>query len=97
MARLEISEVLPLNKEIVIKIVELNYGKHKNIIVVAKYEDIYFDFSVFWTNKFCSADNKFSFKIQNDYQILEAPKYNIIAEFDLTKNGYYKCLSARKE
>ena len=52
----------PLNEEIIIEILDLRYGK-KSLIVEALYEDLVFTFNVFWTNKFSSADNKFSFKI----------------------------------
>ena len=84
----------PLNEEIIIEIVDLRYAK-KSLVVEAIYEDILFTFNVFWTNKFCSADNKFSFKILDEDKQLVAPDYELIAKFDLTKSGYLKCLSAR--
>ena len=84
----------PLNEEIIIEILDLRYGK-KSLIVEALYEDLVFTFNVFWTNKFSSADNKFSFKILDEDKQLVAPDYELIAKFDLTKSGYLKCLSAR--
>ena len=83
-----------LNEEIIIEILDLRYGK-KSLIVEALYEDLVFTFNVFWTNKFSSADNKFSFKILDEDKQLVAPDYELIAKFDLTKSGYLKCLSAR--
>ena len=85
---------LVLGEEIIIEIQNLRYGK-KNIIVEALYNDIPFRFSVFWTNKHSSADNKFSFKILDKHQQLKAPDYKLIAKFDITKSGYLKCLTAR--
>ena len=84
----------PLNEEIIIEILDLRYGK-KSLIVEALYEDLVFTFNVFCTNKFSSADNKFSFKILDEDKQLVAPDYELIAKFDLTKSGYLKCLSAR--
>ncbi len=86
---------IPRNEEVIIDIIDLRYGKHKNIIILADYHGILFEFSVFWTNKFSSADNKFSFKILNEDKQLVAPNYQLIVIFSLTKNGYLKCLSAR--
>ena len=76
-------------------ITDLKYGKHKNIFVEAAYENILFEFSVFSSNRYSSADNNFSFKILNEDKQLETPDFNLIAKFDLTKSGYLKCLSAR--
>ncbi|WP_148624270.1 hypothetical protein [Aliarcobacter cryaerophilus] len=85
----------PLNEEIIIEIVDLRYAK-KSLVVEAIYEDILFTFNVFWTNKFCSADNKFSFKILDEDKQLAVPdNFKLIAKFDVTKSGYLKCLSAR--
>ena len=84
----------PLNEEIIIEILDLRYGK-KSLIVEALYEDLVFTFNVFWTNKFSSADNKFSFKILDEDKQLVPPNNHRIAKFDLTKSGYLKCLSAR--
>lgn len=85
---------LVLDEEVIIEILDLRYGK-KNIIVEALYNDMQFSFSVFWTNKHSSADNKFSFKILDEHQQLKAPDYKIVAKFDTTKSGYLKCLTAR--
>ncbi|WP_026803745.1 hypothetical protein [Aliarcobacter lanthieri] len=87
-------EFIPINEDIVIEIVDLRYAK-KSLVVEAIYQDIVFTFNVFWTNKFCSADNKFSFKILDEDKQLVAPDYKLIAKFDVTKSGYLKCLSAR--
>ena len=84
-----------LNEDIIIYITDLKYGKHKNIFVEAAYENILFEFSVFSSNRYSSADNNFSFKILNEDKQLETPDFNLIAKFDLTKSGYLKCLSAR--
>ena len=85
----------PLNEEIIIEIVDLRYAK-KSLVVEAIYQDILFTFNVFWTNKFCSADNKFSFKILDEDKQLAVPdNLKLIAKFDVTKSGYLKCLSAR--
>ncbi len=85
----------PLNEEIIIEIVDLRYAK-KSLVVEAIYQDILFTFNVFWTNKFCSADNKFSFKILDEDKQLAVPdNFKLIAKFDVTKSGYLKCLSAR--
>ncbi|WP_418180482.1 hypothetical protein ACNSOL_10930 [Aliarcobacter lanthieri] len=84
----------PLNEDIIIEITDLRYAK-KSLVVEAIYENILFTFNVFWTNKFSSADNKFSFKILDEDKQLTVPDYKIIAKFDLTKTGYLKCLSAR--
>lgn len=85
----------PLNEEIIIEIVDLRYAK-KSLVVEAIYQDILFTFNVFWTNQFCSADNKFSFKILDEDKQLTVPdNYKLIAKFDVTKSGYLKCLSAR--
>ena len=95
MSRIVLNENLPLKKDIVIEIADLRYSKHKNIIVEAIYEDILFDFSVFWTNNYSSADNQLSFKTLDENKQLKAPDYKIIARFDITKSGYLKCVSAR--
>ena len=85
----------PLNEEIIIEIVDLRYAK-KSLVVEAIYQDILFTFNVFWTNKFCSADNKFSFKmLDEDKQLAVPDNFKLIAKFDVTKSGYLKCLSAR--
>lgn len=86
----------PLDEDIIIEIIDLKYGKNKNIFVEFLYNDIEFTFSVFWTNQYCSADNKFSFKILDEDKQLTVPdNYRLIAKFDITKSGYLKCLSAR--
>ena len=85
---------LVLGEEIIIKILNLKYGK-KNIIVEALYNDIPFSFSVFWTNKHSSADTRFLYKILDEHQQLKAPDYKLVAKFDITKSGYLKCLTAR--
>ena len=94
MSRIKIDEKLPLNENIIIEIIDLAYSK-KSILVKGLYNDILFDFAVFWTNGFSSVDNLFSFKIHNEQMKLEAPEYKIIARFDSTKTGYLKCLSAK--
>ena len=86
---------IPLYEEIIIYITDLKYGKHKNIFVEAAYENILFEFSVFSSNRYSSADNNFSFKILDEDKQLVVPNYKLIAKFDVTKSGYLKCLSAR--
>ena len=86
---------IPLYEEIIIYITDLKYGKHKNIFVEAAYENILFEFSVFSSNRYSSADINFAVNILNEDRQLETPDFHLIAKFDLTKSGYLKCLSAR--
>lgn len=86
---------IPLKEEIVIEILDLHYGKRGNIVVTALYEDIGFEFSVFYNNNYMGAKGDLSFKILNEEKQLEVPDYKILACFDTTRTGFLKCMSAK--
>ena len=88
-------ELIPLKEDIVIKIVDLRYGKNANIVVTALYESIDFRFSVFFDNGYCSMDKNLSFKILDEKQELKIPDYKILANFNITRSGHLRCINAK--
>lgn len=100
------ADVPPSNVEVDIKLLNLRWGKHSNVIVTASYNDELFDFSVFNTNGYRSVDGVFCFKIYGDIGMAGQSRIGLPIGTDsiplkatferAAKSGYLRCMAARE-